>query len=107
MVVMCDTGVFFFQAKDGIRVHCVTGVQTCALPIFFLLQGNGFAFGPRANPLPCNRNSQPVETCRVIKSGQPSPLKSPCDVAGSGAGSPRSRTNKIGRASCREGVERS
>src|SRR5438034_10962519 len=25
---------FFFQAEDGIRDHCVTGVQTCALPIF-------------------------------------------------------------------------
>src|SRR5476649_1773732 len=25
---------FFFQAKDGIRGHCVTGVQTCALPIW-------------------------------------------------------------------------
>src|SRR5260221_3687958 len=24
----------FFQAEDGIRDHCVTGVQTCALPIF-------------------------------------------------------------------------
>src|SRR5947207_13909693 len=24
---------FFFQAEDGIRAHCVTGVQTCALPI--------------------------------------------------------------------------
>src|SRR5260221_754934 len=24
---------FFFQAEDGIRCHCVTGVQTCALPI--------------------------------------------------------------------------
>src|SRR5438132_10694516 len=23
----------FFQAEDGIRDHCVTGVQTCALPI--------------------------------------------------------------------------
>src|SRR5260221_13096512 len=23
----------FFQAEDGIRYHCVTGVQTCALPI--------------------------------------------------------------------------
>src|SRR5260221_14723959 len=28
------TGLFFFQAEDGIRDHCVTGVQTCALPIF-------------------------------------------------------------------------
>src|SRR5438034_9993910 len=25
--------LFFFQAEDGIRYHCVTGVQTCALPI--------------------------------------------------------------------------
>src|SRR5260221_6659272 len=25
--------IFFFQAEDGIRDHCVTGVQTCALPI--------------------------------------------------------------------------
>ena len=24
---------FFFQAEDGMRDHCVTGVQTCALPI--------------------------------------------------------------------------
>src|SRR5947207_9087981 len=24
---------FFFQAEDGIRDHCVTGVHTCALPI--------------------------------------------------------------------------
>src|SRR5438132_9236682 len=27
---------FFFQAEDGIRDHCVTGVQTCALPISVL-----------------------------------------------------------------------
>src|SRR5256885_8953138 len=27
-------GVFFFQAEDGIRDYKVTGVQTCALPIY-------------------------------------------------------------------------
>src|SRR3712207_7184988 len=27
--------VFFFQAEDGIRDIGVTGVQTCALPIFY------------------------------------------------------------------------
>src|SRR5256885_12782758 len=27
--------VFFFQAEDGIRDYKVTGVQTCALPIWF------------------------------------------------------------------------
>ena len=30
--------IFFFQAEDGIRDHCVTGVQTCALPIFEAIQ---------------------------------------------------------------------
>src|SRR5207237_1922201 len=28
--------VFFFQAEDGIRDSSVTGVQTCALPIYFV-----------------------------------------------------------------------
>src|SRR5690606_39737751 len=27
---------FFFQAEDGIRDFHVTGVQTCALPIYFV-----------------------------------------------------------------------
>src|SRR5256885_6916916 len=33
--------VFFFQAEDGIRDYKVTGVQTCALPIFRNLDGLG------------------------------------------------------------------
>src|SRR5438067_8393978 len=32
---------FFFQAEDGIRDRNVTGVQTCALPIFGGLNGVG------------------------------------------------------------------
>ena len=28
---------FFFQAEDGIRDRLVTGVQTCALPIYELV----------------------------------------------------------------------
>src|SRR5476649_2877145 len=36
---------FFFQAEDGIRDHCVTGVQTCALPILWSsLVGGGHDF---------------------------------------------------------------
>src|SRR5579875_749429 len=39
VVVICigeffENAIFFFQAEDGIRGHCVTGVQTCALPIW-------------------------------------------------------------------------
>src|SRR2546429_4887975 len=30
---------FFFQAEDGIRDVAVTGVQTCALPIFSMQSG--------------------------------------------------------------------
>src|SRR5437870_10726534 len=33
-VVVEDECFFFFQAEDGIRDGHVTGVQTCALPIF-------------------------------------------------------------------------
>ena len=29
---------FFFQAEDGIRDYDVTGVQTCALPIFSVVE---------------------------------------------------------------------
>src|SRR5256714_10825804 len=32
--VLCHCVFFFFQAEDGIRDKLVTGVQTCALPIF-------------------------------------------------------------------------
>src|SRR6476646_11189751 len=31
--------VFVLQAEDGIRDHCVTGVQRCALPILHRLLG--------------------------------------------------------------------
>src|SRR5690606_17432180 len=33
--------VFFFQAEDGIRYFHVTGVQTCALPIYVVIIGGG------------------------------------------------------------------
>src|SRR6266702_6985540 len=33
--------VFFFQAEDGIRDGHVTGVQTCALPIFINRASSG------------------------------------------------------------------
>src|SRR5699024_11679629 len=41
-VCVCDYSslFFFFQAEDGIRDRNVTGVQTCALPIFPAVQQN-------------------------------------------------------------------
>ena len=48
--------VFFFQAEDGIRDSPVTGVQTCALPIFNDLDmieyaGLGVAMGNAPKPV--------------------------------------------------------
>src|SRR5699024_11837195 len=40
---------FFFQAEDGIRDRNVTGVQTCALPIFSTTSRT------RTSPPPCGR----------------------------------------------------
>src|SRR5207248_6021128 len=34
---------FFFQAEDGIRDRTVTGVQTCALPIYTFVVGTALA----------------------------------------------------------------
>src|SRR5256886_10834385 len=54
--------VFFFQAEDGIRDLTVTGVQTCALPIFLLNVGFGseqcttsgyIHYGPSRQSVPC------------------------------------------------------
>src|SRR6266436_1360434 len=48
--------VFFFQAEDGIRDVAVTGVQTCALPIW----------GPSASPSGSSRwrSSRSVDRAR-------------------------------------------
>src|SRR5690625_6838224 len=40
-MLFCMSYLFFFQAEDGIRDGHVTGVQTCALPIYY---------GPVRNP---------------------------------------------------------
>src|SRR5437588_586405 len=42
--LMVESFFFFFQAEDGIRDHCVTGVQMCALPIFEQARKNGARF---------------------------------------------------------------
>src|SRR5205823_11106838 len=41
---------FFFQAEDGIRDKLVTGVQTCALPIFDDEQRHALDFRGRREP---------------------------------------------------------
>src|SRR3989475_10643594 len=52
VVFLCSFFFFFFQAEDGIRDLTVTGVQTCALPIYARDHDRGhgparLAAGPR------------------------------------------------------------
>src|SRR5256885_8493636 len=49
-ITSIECGVFFFfQAEDGIRDYKVTGVQTCALPIYFVPAENGWQIPGREN----------------------------------------------------------
>ena len=58
---------FFFQAEDGIRDRLVTGVQTCALPIFDMVDENRvFALTIDASTLRSIRQSR----LRAMRMGQ-------------------------------------
>src|SRR5207244_7078707 len=76
---------FFFEAEDGIRDDLVTGVQTCALPISLTSHRTGTPGDGKSRR---TRSPRPRRT---------SWLTSP----------PTRRAREIGRASCRERVERS
>src|SRR5216684_3533889 len=55
---------FFFQAEDGIRDVAVTGVQTCALPIFReVLTLNGYTVIDTGDPFEARRiaERQPIQ----------------------------------------------
>src|SRR5207245_4945608 len=85
--------VFFFQAEDGIRDATVTGVQTCALPIF------------DAYPVPAMTGTRPpdVWTASSItrrRSASSRRMNSPLVPATTRP------CAQIGRASCRERRER-
>src|SRR5690606_41109237 len=90
------TVILFFQAVDGIRFFHVTGVQTCALPIFPLAwRGTG-----RETPILIQHVSSdpthvppPVAMLSVADPGPPGTLRSARGLLVAG---------EIGRASGRE-----
>src|SRR2546430_13288763 len=56
---------FFFQAEDGIRDLTVTGVQTCALPIFSISSWRTTRTGPAPSAeRMANSRARPVERAR-------------------------------------------
>src|SRR5207245_8589243 len=82
---------FFFQAEDGIRDATVTGVQTCALPIS------------------ANCGNIPIKSLvsgTVPSVAQSRRLRSDPSKAMSNAESRLPKVSEIGRASCRERVQR-
>src|SRR5256885_9697538 len=84
---------FFFQAEDGIRDYKVTGVQTCALPIFKTVFVTGGDRDAR------DEGGGPVALGRVLGGSEPpppAPARSRIDID--------LASLKIGRASCRERV---
>src|SRR5690606_39822723 len=86
---------FFFQAEDGIRDFHVTGVQTCALPIF----------APPAIATTGAPSSTPtiVEAGNCVIAATGAPTNAQYRAAAVSAGCSRATpSSKIGRASCRE-----
>src|SRR3989440_8056546 len=87
---------FFFQAEDGIRDLIVTGVQTCALPIYF----RSVALILRETRAILQRARELIPEHRTTLEGLPARL-SQHDALSQLL---QSLDEEIGRASCRERV---
>src|SRR5699024_11990100 len=92
---------FFFQAEDGIRDRNVTGVQTCALPIY----RGGDRQNRSRHPLRSSRRGAiatgGADRCSGSSAGG---RRGPRTRGGRGT-DPGAGRGEIGRASCRERVE--
>src|SRR2546430_5961594 len=92
--VRCLGLFFFFQAEDGIRDLTVTGVQTCALPIYTARGVNLPHNSAETVPLQYDVPAYAMNVRVALTNKVPvTPVR--------GAGHPQ---GKIGRASCRERV---
>src|SRR2546426_3606012 len=80
---------FFFQAEDGIRDYKVTGVQTCALPIY-----PGGAVGR-------SEGSAAGERARAVRGPTAAPLHRPGARASAGGAAAR-RTDGVARSRSEE-----
>src|SRR5260370_25420300 len=85
---------FFFQAEDGIRDSSVTGVQTCALPIFEVILG----LGVRHTAFAVETEDDLKDAWHALQDAGVRILRAIDHV------SQKSLYFQIGRASCRERV---
>src|SRR5260370_23199695 len=111
--------VFFFQAEDGIRDSSVTGVQTCALPIFGLAAIGADTRGATRISADCGETDRRSVSVRLARAGDRTPLarrftatvpirraqRAPCAVRARSADPagriPGTETSDAGRASGR------
>src|SRR5205823_7955802 len=94
---------FFFQAEDGIRDKLVTGVQTCALPIYYRTAEGARSTGRQT---PTGRRTSEGERRERRSSYRGAggwPMPQPC-LFFWWSGASRAQRKEIGRASCREKV---
>ena len=101
---------FFFQAEDGIRDRLVTGVQTCALPIYHLDMHSRDAL----YVLPRETDARNFSAGRFDAAMELSPHIADMFTHVKNVGHKRARaanlyirggqSDEIGRASCRERV---
>src|SRR2546430_5397021 len=95
LICRCMWFFFFFQAEDGIRDLTVTGVQTCALPIF---QGNRGRLASQFGEVPAGGVARDLEKPGAKQSTIP-------DLRGFAVNREHNiLCQEIGRASCRERV---
>src|SRR5207244_10588206 len=84
--------IVFVQAEDGIRDDLVTGVQTCAVPIYF-----GMVHDAEMHAAEDKRRKEEVEERNLADSASYRAEKSIAEL-----GDKLTAEQKIGRASCRE-----
>src|SRR5205823_9724998 len=94
----------FFQAVDGIRGKLVTGVQTCALPISRAPRSGGPHAKLGSASLPALTVAREAPVTRNATS--PLPPDATYLVAPRSSTLGGVRSTEIGRASCRERVQR-
>src|SRR5260221_9790473 len=103
-IALPQLGSFFFQEEDGIRDYCVTGVQTCALPIcahrdLVLREPDEF------RPVLASRHDAPPQARTRWSAQQELHSRSPAMRDPATAPYRCSHiSQEIGRASCRERV---
>src|SRR5689334_24835513 len=99
---------FFFQAEDGIRDGTVTGVQTCALPIWGCAQAHGRAPSPGAAGSVNEKAPKALQSIHkwpIDARGDPRPREELAAVCVAGERSEERRVGKecrSGWASCQE-----